>query len=248
MKMRAIILAAGRGSRMGDMTETQPKCRTVFQGKELIEWQLEALQQAGICEIAIVRGYLKDSFDFDVTYFDNDRWQKTNMVESLVAASQWLKEVPCIVSYSDIVYSNDVVRRLMNASGDISITYDPEWKQLWETRFEKALDDAETFKLDHYSRVIEIGNKAESITEIEGQYMGLLRFCPSGWEKVLSFLTKKSKSARDALDMTGLLQRLIAANVEIIATPIADHWYEVDTVEDLEVYKKMVKQANGKIW
>ena len=65
--LKEIILAAGRGSRMGALTNHLPKCRTIFQGKELIQWQLDSLKRAGIGEIAIVRGYLADTFDLGVS-------------------------------------------------------------------------------------------------------------------------------------------------------------------------------------
>ena len=67
--MKGIILAAGRGSRMGLLTKKLPKCRTVFKGKELIQWQIESLRGAGIDDIAIVRGYLAETFDLNVKYF-----------------------------------------------------------------------------------------------------------------------------------------------------------------------------------
>ena len=54
--MKGIILAAGRGSRMGVLTDNLPKCRTILHGKELIQWQLEAMEEASIKEISIVRG------------------------------------------------------------------------------------------------------------------------------------------------------------------------------------------------
>ena len=52
--MKAIILAAGRGSRMKEMTDSNPKCLVELKGKSLIDWQISALQQAGIHEIGIV--------------------------------------------------------------------------------------------------------------------------------------------------------------------------------------------------
>ena len=67
--MKGIILAAGRGSRMGSLTSNLPKCRTLLFGKELIQWQLEALRKASIEEIAIIRGYLSETFDFNLKYF-----------------------------------------------------------------------------------------------------------------------------------------------------------------------------------
>ena len=60
---KAIILAIGRGSRMGDMTSLMPKCRTLFKGKDLIEWQIESLNNKFIDELAIVTGYLSETFD-----------------------------------------------------------------------------------------------------------------------------------------------------------------------------------------
>ena len=143
--MRGIILAAGRGSRMGSLTNDLPKCRTVLFGKELIQWQLDSLHDAKIKNVAIVKGYLPETFDFNLKYFENERWQDTNMVSTLLAATDWLVSDTCIVSYSDIVYSSDVVNTLVNTKGDITITYDPNWHDMWSMRFSNPLSDAETF-------------------------------------------------------------------------------------------------------
>ena len=56
----AIILAAGRGSRLGTITQDHPKCRTRLGGKSLLDWQLEALQGAGAESIGVVTGYLAE--------------------------------------------------------------------------------------------------------------------------------------------------------------------------------------------
>lgn len=236
--MKGIILAAGRGSRMGSLTDNLPKCRTVLHGKELITWQMDALYGAGINEIAIVRGYLADSFGFDVHYFDNNRWSETNMVLSLATAGSWLEKEPCIVSYSDIVYSSDAVGRLAKSKEDICITYDPNWRTLWEMRFEDPLSDAETLKLDG-NRVIEIGNSASTLDEIEGQYMGLIRFTPNGWQQVVALLSTLSSQEQDRLDATSLLQALIKSDVVVSGVPIGDRWYEVDSESDLSIYESL---------
>ena len=62
--MKAIILAAGRGSRMGALTNNLPKCRTLLFNKQLIEWQFLSLDNRAISEIGIVTGYLKETFNF----------------------------------------------------------------------------------------------------------------------------------------------------------------------------------------
>ena len=236
MLIKGIILADGRGSRMGSLTSDLPKCRTVLHGKELIYWQLDALKKASIDEVAIIRGYLSETFEFDLKYFENKRWSETNMVGSLLSASSWLQSNTCITSYSDIVYSSDAVRRLINSSGDIVITYDPKWKELWNKRFKDPLSDAETFKLEG-NRVIEIGQKSSSADEIEGQYMGLVKYTPAGWSEVSNYLKQLSQAEVDKLDMTKLLQNLIKNDVVINAVSIQDKWFEVDSESDLNVYR-----------
>jgi len=58
--MKAIILAAGRGSRMKKLTSNQPKCLTNLNGKPILDWQLEAFKKSGITEVAIVTGYRRN--------------------------------------------------------------------------------------------------------------------------------------------------------------------------------------------
>jgi len=236
--MKAIILAAGRGSRMGSLTDDMPKCRTVLHGKELVEWQQSAFLTAGIKDIAIIRGYLAETFTFDVIYFDNMRWSQTNMVSSLLTASDWLKNDSCISSYSDIVFSTSAVAKLIDATGDIVITYDPNWLKLWEARFEDPLSDAETFKLDG-NKVIEIGKRTSNVAEIEGQYMGLVKYTPTGWAYILDYLSMFSNNEVDSLDMTSLLSGLIDHGITVNAVAIDDHWYEVDSENDLSAYSNM---------
>lgn len=236
--IKGIILAAGRGSRMGALTTEQPKCMTVLDGKPLVQWQLDALSGGGVQKVAIVRGYLGDTFSLPVPYFDNRRWAETNMVMSLAQARTWLRQTTCVVSYSDIVYGQDSVTRLIEARGDIVIAHDPCWRRLWELRFEDPLKDAETFRIDVDGRLLEIGNRAADMDEIEGQYMGLLRFSPCGWQSVEDLLAELPPGEADRLDMTSLLQRLLKRGVPIQTVAIAEPWYEVDSETDLRLYQE----------
>ena len=103
-------------------------------------------------------------------------------------------------------------------------------------RFEDPLSDAGTFKLEG-NRVVEIGNKATSMDEIEGQYMGLVKYTPKGWKQVCGYLEQFKQSEIDSMDMTMLLQGLIGAGVEVQGVPIMDKWYEVDSESDLRKYE-----------
>lgn len=237
--MRALILAAGRGSRMRGLTAHKPKCLVELAGKTLLDWQLSALRESGIEEIAVLRGYRAEALAGPgYKVFDNPRWAQTNMVSTLLCADSWLRGGECIISYADILYHPDTVRALAEAKGEIALTYDRLWKQLWCERFENPLSDAETFRCTTDGQLLEIGRRASSMSEIEGQYMGLLKTTPLGWNRVFEFLQTLPQPQRDALDMTGLLGRLLSDRVTIQAVGIEGHWCEVDSDEDLAVYEE----------
>jgi len=236
--MKGIILAAGRGSRLLSLTENQPKCFIQLKGKSLIEWQLHALRAAGIEDIGVVTGYQSHSFHYDLNYFFNDQWSESNMVTSLVRASSWLNNETCIVSYSDIVYSTDVVRSLQATKGDIVISYDPNWLELWQLRFEHPLDDAESFRVSN-GQLLEIGAPADSLEQVEGQFMGLLKITPEGWHQISGYLASLPIHEQKQLDMTGLLQRMLTQGATINTVPIKDRWFEIDSVSDLACYEDL---------
>jgi len=222
---------------MGVLTEDRPKCFTEFKGKPLINWQIEALTTSGVRDIAVVRGYLSEYWDrADVRvsrYFDNPRWVETQMVASLACAEEWLIDDECIVSYSDIFYTAASAKKLLATAADIAITYDPRWLDLWRRRFEDPLSDAETFRIGDTGKLLEIGGKATRVEDIQGQYMGLLKFTPLGWRTVRSYLGSLAKW--DRLDMTSMLAGLLRSGADVIATPIDDQWCEIDSARDLAV-------------
>jgi choline kinase len=239
--MRGIILAAGRGSRMGSLTECTPKYLIQFVGKSLLQWQLEALRGAGISEIAIVRGFMSHMLNEPgIEYFENHRWAETNMVMSLICAKEWLKKGECVVSYADIIYPAETILKLMKKAGDIVITYDSQWLRLWKARFEDPLTDAETFMIDKKGILTDIGRKPKTIKEIHGQYMGLLKFTPEGWNRIEIFLSKMTIEKKNGLDMTSLFRGLLNLNVgtTIKTVSINNWWLEIDSENDLKIYNR----------
>ena len=240
--MRAIILAAGRGSRMGDLTAEIPKCLVQLGGKPLLDWQTSALRMAGIERIAIVTGWQPEHLaNQGLETFHNPRWSETQMVVSLSCASEWLSAETCIVSYSDIFYPASAVRTLIETPGDVAITYDPDWLSLWSRRFADPLSDAESFEIDSSGKITDIGRRTGDARKIKGQYMGLLKFSPSGWRRTGGYLDGMAPAERERLDMTGLLQRLTVAGVEVTAVPVAGPWGEVDSASDLAIYEEDIQ-------
>lgn len=238
--MRAIILAAGRGSRMKDLTDDCPKCLVKLKGITLLDRQLAALREANIEQIGIITGYKREMLsNYGLKEFYNPRWAETNMVSSLACAQAWLLEEPCIVSYSDIFYKPQAVTSLMNSSAILAVTYDSNWLELWERRFVDPLLDAETFRLNPDNTLAEIGNKPKKVDEVQGQYMGLLRFTPEGWEEIQRIRSRLSPAECDSMHMTGTLQKVIESNrCKIDAIPYSLSWGEIDSAEDLKAYQK----------
>lgn len=243
--MRALILAAGRGSRMRHLGDERPKCLVELAGAPLLERQVAALRRGGIGKIGVVRGYRAEMLNFPgLTYFTNERWADTNMVASLATAAEWLRSGPVIVSYADIFYRAGLVRGLAATPGALAISYDRLWRNLWARRFADPLSDAETFRVDAAGRLLEIGGKPARVEDIQGQYMGLLKFTPPAWSAVEKLLASLDAAARDRLDMTGLLRRLLVADAVHIGTFGTDgQWGELDNPQDAELYESMLAKG-----
>ena len=118
--------------------------------------------------------------------------------------------------------------------------------RLWSRRFADPLADAETFRAGpEDGQLIEIGGKTKRIEDIEGQYMGLLKFTPEAWSVVESLLATLEPLVRDRLDMTGLLKRLIIANALPIATfATSGQWGEIDNPEMFVSMKQMIREGS----
>jgi choline kinase len=167
------------------------------------------------------------------------------MVATLRCASERLHAGPAIVSYSDIVYRSEHVRRLTEAPGEVAITYDQQWRSLWETRFEEPLADAETFR-QHDGWLETIGERAKDLRDIEGQYMGLLRFTPEGWRKAEDWLNTQPAECQRRIDMTSFLRGLLAAGILIACVPVSGGWCEVDSGEDAKRYEERLRLTPGR--
>lgn len=245
----AVILAAGRGSRMLDLTAARPKCLVELAGRPLLHWQLDALRAAGIPRVLVVRGYAAHCLEGAFATVDNPRWAETNMVSSLLCAGDFARRFfaggghRLLIAYSDIAYHADHVRRLLAAAEGVAITYDTRWEALWTLRFADVLSDAETFR-EEGGLLREIGGRAASLEEIRGQYMGLLSFSRAGWETLEASCAAVGGRAVDKLDMTGLLRLLLAHGAAIEAIPVAGRWCEADSASDLEAYEDALARGN----
>ncbi len=237
--MKAIILVAGEGSRLGSYTKDRPKCTVDIGGLNLIERQLSVLRSEGVVDITMIGGYKSEMLKkYDTDLILNPRYYETNMVWTLFCAENELRG-DILICYGDIVYSHDILRKLLASTADIATTVDMEWEPYWRARNENPLNDAETLKLDSDGYILEIGKKPQSLEEIEGQYMGLIKLTSKGVEQLKKVYYEAlhnkylmGKPIEDAY-MTDLLQAVIDKGNPIKSVPIYGEWVEVDTVSDL---------------
>ena len=241
--MKAIILAAGRGSRMKELTIDKPKCLLKVKGIPLLERQLYSLKKAGIKDIAIVTGYKNDMLSkYGLKEFHNERWHETQMFFSLTKAESWLNNFSCIISYSDIFFDSDIVSNLIKDKSDLAISYDKDWLSLWSKRFERPLDDAESFRVNNMDFLTEIGQKVNNIKDISGQYMGLIKTTPTGWKKLEDIFRLLDHDNQEKIHFTKILNYAITNHNDFIKViPVTSSWGEVDTKNDLDLYNQILK-------
>jgi choline kinase len=232
---RGIVLAAGRGSRLGERTAERPKCLVELGGRSLLDWQIAALGAAGISPLGVVRGYRADLIVREQLHtFDNPHWERGQMVASLCCARSWLSAVPCVVAYGDVVFHPRVIRALCATTADLAITYDRAWRELWSARFAHPEEDAESFRTTD-GHLAEIGRRVTDLDDVQGQFMGLLRCTPAGWRQIDAEL---ATTDADTLQTTELLQLLVTRGARIATVAVDGGWCEVDSATDLSLYER----------
>ena len=231
--MKAIILAAGMGTRLRPYTLEKPKCLVEINGKSLLDYQIEILRYCGVEEIVIVGGYKAEMLEgkADRLYI-NKKYKDTNMVWTLFEVKNELQG-DVIITYGDIVYSHQILDDLINSNFEISVAIDKLWEEYWKARFQDPLSDAENLILDNHSNILKIGGEAKNLLNINGQYIGLMKFKEEGIEAMKEcFITLKNKHSAY---MTDLIQNIIDTGFRVSAIEFYKPWIEIDSVKDLHL-------------
>lgn len=243
--MKAIILAAGQGTRLKKYTENLPKGMLCFMGKTIIERQIEMYRKCGISDIIVVRGFAADKIAYDgVKYYTNEDFANTNMVESLLAAKAEFTE-DIIVSYSDILFEKRLLNGMIAANGDFLVGVDDNWKAYWQKRYGKVDFDTESLAIDSDDNITELGLPNPRLEDVSARYIGILKFSKAGLaciQQIMDVAHKKfvdkpwqqsGKPAHKAY-MTDLLNAIIQSGKSVKAVHFASGWIEFDTNEDYE--------------
>lgn len=259
--MKLIILAAGRGTRLAPITEKIPKCMVKLKEKPLILWNIEAAQNVGIKDIIVISGYKGEELEFlkeyGVKLIDNPMYETTNMVETLFIAREYF-DSEFIVSYGDIIYEEEILKKIIESKNDISVVVDHGWEQYWKMRNEDIFSDAESLVLDG-DRIINIGQKVNEIKYIQGQYIGLLKFKDSGVKALKDIYDKEKKAFSknenyickyrklNEIYMTDVIQGLIDKGYKVNECAIFRKWLEIDNINDLILAEKLSEIYEDKI-
>jgi len=254
--MKAIILAAGQGMRLKKYTENLPKGMLVFQGRTIIERQIELYRECGIDDIIVIKGFAANKITYkNIKYYINKEFAETNMVESLMTARTEFDDA-VIISYSDILFTKEMLQIMIKNKEDFAVAVDVEWEKYWKMRYGRVDFDTESLKIDEEGNITSLGLENPSMDEIDARYIGLLKFSQKGLRKITNiwdenyeeYLEKpwqqSGKTIRKAY-MTDLLNALIESSNQVKAIMFRNGWIEFDTNEDYENACEWVN--NGRI-
>jgi len=240
--VNAIIIGAGRGSRLNAMTENQPKCYATVGGVRILDWTLEAFDQAGLRDKVFIGGYQIEQIrrDYpDLTFAHNADWQNNNILLSLFRAEPHMAG-GFVCAYSDILFRDSVVRDAMNHPGDIVVCADTRWRDRYQHRSQHPEHDAEKVTVAG-DRVTEIHRDIES-ADADGEYIGVAKFTPRGaallrehFHRVQrEFAGRPWREAKvfEKAYLILLLQEMIERDVPVHFVATHGDYAEIDTEED----------------
>lgn len=250
--MQSIILAAGLGSRLGELTKECTKCMVKINGITLIERMLRQLDRYGMDRIIIVTGYkgdiLKDyvqnlGINTPVVFVDNSDYRHTNNIYSLWLTREFLEEMDSLVLESDMIFEDRVIEKMLavdNGCGTFVARPRP-WMDGSIVKLDKDnnivyfVDDEEVKRIDpsYYHKIV-------SIYKFKKRYVS---------EKYMTYLNEYVKKNKDNNLYESLL-KVIDLDVEKkIPAEILDEeqWYEINDIQDMDIAESMFADGNEKV-
>jgi L-glutamine-phosphate cytidylyltransferase len=241
--LKAIIIAAGRGSRLRELTTNSPKCLLEIGGKTIIQNAIDHLRSLGVNNISVVKGYLKDKICFPgLNYYINENYQNNNILESLFYAERELSG-DVIILYSDIIFKKEVVEKLIESKHEISIVTDVKWATTYIGRRDHPIEEAEKVIFNERFHVQHIGKILPNNKEKpQGEFIGMMKLSGAGPETLKRFYHSRKEQYKtgpfqransfQVAYLTDIIQEMVDHSVVVNCVPIENEWREIDTIED----------------
>jgi len=246
--MQAIIIGAGRGQRLMPTTADTPKCFAEVSGRRILDWTLEAFRENGIERIAFIGGYQIDKVRQaypELTYRHNADWANNNILASLFHAED-LMDGPFLCSYSDILFTPEVIRRTLANTDDMALVVDTQWQDRYTDRTEHPPDDAEKVLVDN-RRVTRVSRDIET-EKAHGEYIGVAKFTTAGAAKLRAhyrrckeaFAGRPFHQSRvfEKAYLIQLFQEMIEQGESFAHVDTPGGYIEIDTQQDFDYARK----------
>ena len=242
--MKAIIIAAGTGTRLYPITKDIPKSLVdVGQGLTLLETQLHSLKECGIKDIVMIIGYRADQIesklndyrsDFNVEIVYNPFFESSNNLVSVWMARHCFSDEFITINGDDI-FDASVIRELMKSPHPITMVTDI-----------KDQYDEDDMKIISIDGLVKRVSKKIPLEEANGESVGIIKFCGSGPEIYTDMLESMVRDPEN-LNVFYLraIQNIIDAGHEVhLSQCNPNDWGEIDFHPDLEMIRAYVSQTN----
>jgi choline kinase len=242
--MQAIIIGAGRGSRLMPTTADSPKCFAEVGGQRILDWTVEAFRDNGIADMTFIGGYridcVRENYP-DFAFRHNADWENNNILESLMYAEDLMDE-PFLCCYSDILFTTKIVSDVLRCDADIALGVDTGWLSRFEHRTEHPSGDAEKVTVEN-GQVTRVHREIVE-ADAHGEYIGLAKFSAEGaatlkrhyHDRRATFAGKPYREAKvfEKAYLIHLLQDMIESGQTMSHADTPGGYIEIDTQQDFE--------------
>ena len=250
--MQAIILAAGMGKRLKELTSNATKCMVEVNGEMMIHKTLMHLEKLNLNKIVLVVGYegqqLMDyvnslGLKTPVEYVVNDVYDKTNNIYSLYLAKEYLLQDDTLLLESDLVYEEAVIRKLVDTPYPSLVLVD---------KFESWMDGT-CITVDEDDNITSFVSKREfDFTKTDEYYktVNLYKFSKNFSEKYYVPFLEAYCNAMGLNEYYEQVLKVITflGDLEIKAVKLnGEKWYEIDDVQDLDIAESLLVGKEEKL-
>ena len=253
--MRAIILAAGSGLRLGEYTKDIPKALLDLNGKSLLERQISLLREYGVDEIFVVTGYKREKHVLkNIEYIFNPKYSETEQLASMMVAREKIFG-DVLVIFGDIIFDRQILQQILASTDDVGIAIDLDWEKSYNERSDNPKSLADKVLINQ-KKVLQVSAKNIALdieNQIVGEFLGVIKLSAIGsktiikkYEELEVSHTGKFHDANslEKAKLVDILQELIDSEIEISPITITGKWFEIDTPKDLERAKKKFPSIN----